>query len=541
MKTTAATLIFFAILAAGCTTHQPEEVSIIPKPVEISYGRGNLELSGQVAVYSKSHQEELAGVAGYIKELLNATDLEPFIAPKTTRRGIILDLDPGMENPEKYRLSIGRRSITITGGSPQGVFYGVQSLRQLLPPEVEKPELAATITKVTLPRLEITDYPLFPYRGMHLDVGRHFFPVSFIKRYIDLMVLHKMNNFHWHLTEDQGWRVEIKAYPLLTEIGAWRDETVILDGSPPPFRYDGIRYGGYYTQEEMREVVEYAAARFVNVIPEIDMPGHSSAALASYPVLGCTGGPYRVETIWGIFHDVFCAGSDYTFEFLETVLTEVVDMFPSQLIHIGGDESPKTRWEKCPRCQARIKEEGLADEYELQSYFIRRIEEFLLTKGRNIIGWDEILEGGLAPNATVMSYRSMQGGIDAARMGHDAIMTPTSHTYFDFYQADPSTQPPAFGGRTTLEVVYSFNPIPDELTPEEARHILGAQGNVWTEHMKTESHVEYMAYPRAVALAEILWTPREKQSFPDFQERLARHFKRLDVLDVNYFPDLHAK
>lgn len=534
----------FLLLQGGCSS-DPDLVQIIPLPVETEYSRGTHKLSGEVPIYIKNDSEALTGAGNYLADLLSATALKPIVhLPQSAagRDGILLEVDPSLGNPEKYILSIGRRQIKILGGSPQGVFYGIQSLRQMFPAETDNPELAAGISSIELQRLRITDYPSFAYRGMHLDVGRHFFTVPFIKRYIDLMVLHKMNNFHWHLTEDQGWRIEIKQYPLLTEVGSVRAETIILDGTPaPPFNYDGIPYGGYYTQDDIREVVAYAAERFVNVIPEIDMPGHSSAALASYPELGCTGGPYRVEPIWGIFHDVFCAGNEQTFEFLEGVLTEVAGLFPSQYIHIGGDESPKTRWAECPKCQARIKEEGLADEHELQSYFIKRVENFMLTLDRNIIGWDEILEGGLAPNATVMSYRSMEGGLLAAQMGHDAIMTPTSHTYFDFYQADPATQPPAFGGRTTLEIVYSFNPIPEELSAEQARHILGAQGNVWTEHMKTEEHVEYMAYPRAIALAEVLWTPKEKQSFEDFRVRLLNHFDRLDAMDVNYFEDLYAK
>jgi hexosaminidase len=527
------------LLTSGCSG-PTEQVHIIPQPVGITYTGGMHTIDGPVQIHYSSEVPELSGVAAYFSGMLEAagiqTTVSTFTGERGPARGIVLVADPDIAHPEAYRLHISRRAIRITGGSPQGVFYGIQSLRQMLPPGIESPELTGTHLPLTLPRLMIEDYPAFSYRGMHLDVARHFFPVSFIKKYIDLMALHKMNNFHWHLTEDQGWRIEIKQYPLLTEVGAWRSETLIGHGGRPPFEFDGKPYGGYYTQEEIREVLAYAAERFVNVIPEIEMPGHATAALASYPHLGCTGGPYEVITRWGVFPDVFCAGNDAVFEFLENVLTEVADLFPSHFIHIGGDECPKTRWKECPQCQARIEEQGLADEYELQSYFIRRIENFLLGLGRNIIGWDEILEGGLAPNATVMSWRGTEGGIEAARLGQNAIMTPGSHCYFDHYQADPETQPLAIGGFTTLEKVYSYNPVPEELSREEARHILGAQGNVWTEYMKTPSHVEYMAYPRAIALAEVVWSPAGTRDYRDFLERLRWHRQRLDALNVNYYP-----
>ncbi len=528
------------VVLFGCT--QPDHnVLIIPQPVEVNYARGVLTLENHLPVYVVGNNETLLGVGNYIVDMFTGTQIPANIVQAETksgiRDGISLEVDLSMDNPEAYRLKINRRQINITGGSAQGVFYGVQTLRQLLPEALEERESASTIASMDLPRLDIYDYPSFEYRGMHLDVARHFYPVDFIKKYIDLMALHKMNNFHWHLTEDQGWRIEIKQYPRLTEVGAWRDETLIGHGGIPPFEYDGIPYGGYYTQEEVREVVAYASERFINVIPEIEMPGHATAALASYPNLGCTGGPYEVITRWGVFHDVFCAGNEEVFEFLENVLLEVMDLFPSSYIHIGGDECPKTRWMECPDCQERIATEGLADEYELQSYFIRRMENFLLEHGRNIIGWDEILEGGLAPNATVMSWRGIEGGIEAARMGHNVIMTPVSHCYFDYYQADPETQPLAIGGFTTLEKVYSYNPIPEELTPEESQYILGAQGNVWTEYMRTPEHVEYMAFPRAIALAEVLWSPESHRSYEDFLIRLNNHTKRLDALNVNYFRD----
>ncbi len=531
--------ILAGILHLGCS-RPAETVHIIPQPVKLEYTRGVHTLSNHIQVRFPEDEPGMPAVAEYLHGLLKPAGFnvsaEPIPRGSTARRGIILATDPQMGHAEGYLLEITPRAIRITGGSLQGVFYGIQSLRQMLPPEIEDPALATGIASIDLPCLKIEDYPAFKYRGMHLDVARHFFPLDFIKKYIDLMAMHKMNNFHWHLTEDQGWRIEIKKYPLLTEVGAWRSETLIGHGGRPPFAFDGEPYGGYYTQDEIREVLAYAAERFVNVIPEIEMPGHATAALAAYPHLGCTGGPYEVITRWGVFHDVFCAGNEEVFGFLEDVLTEVAELFPSPFIHIGGDECPKTRWSDCPKCQARIYEEGLADEYELQSYFIRRMENFLLGLDRSIIGWDEILEGGLAPNATVMSWRGTEGGIEAAQMGQNAIMTPVSHCYFDYYQAEPETQPLAIGGYTTLEKVYSYNPIPEALSREEARHILGAQGNVWTEYMKTPSHVEYMAYPRAIALAEVVWSPIETRDYEDFLERLRLHSKRLDAMQVNYYP-----
>lgn len=526
--------ICLKLLTASKPTQNP--LQIIPAPAELTLSKGQFFLRGDINLVYEPGLKDLAQFlkahlqgARQVNVLLFEGDIYPSRA-----RTIVLKTDHSLDNHEKYTLHITNRSITIAGGGAQGVFYGLQSLRQLLPPELEEPGQVYN-RRISIPCLEITDYPAFGYRGMHLDVARHFFPVSFIKKYIDLLALHKMNTFHWHLTEDQGWRIEIKKYPLLTEVGAWREKTLVGHVGRPPLKYDNTPYGGFYTQEEIREIVEYARERYIRVIPEIEMPGHALAALAAYPQLGCTGGPYKVAPHWGVFEEVFCAGNDQVFEFLEDVLLEVLDLFPSGFIHIGGDECPKTSWRACPKCQERIAVEGLKDEYELQSYFIRRIETFLLTRGRNIIGWDEILEGGLAPQATVMSWRGTQGGIEAARMGHQVIMTPVSHCYFDYYQAERHTQPLAIGGFLPLEKVYSYKPVPEELSEEEAKLILGAQGNVWTEYMKTPEHVEYMAFPRAIALAEVLWTPAENKNFEDFIRRLKRHFLRLDALDVNYF------
>ena len=423
---------------------------------------------------------------------------------------------------EWYSLSVTPKTITINAVHEAGLFRGSRTLIQLL---------EQGRTTGSLPCLTITDYPRFPWRGMHLDPCRHFWSVEFTKKYIDLLARYKMNSFHWHLTDDQGWRIEIKKYPELTAVGAWRKGSQV--GPYSRREYDSIPYGGFYTQDEIREVVAYAAARHINVVPEIEMPGHALAALAAYPHLGCTGGPYEVSKGWGVFEDVFCAGNDSTFAMLEDVLTEVMELFPSEMIHIGGDECPKEAWKKCAKCQARKNAHGLKDEHELQSYFIQRIEKFVNSKGRKIIGWDEILEGGLAPNAAVMSWQGIEGGIAAARSGHYAVMSPGSHCYFDHYQGDPANEPLAIGGYTTVQKVYSYEPIPAELKPEECKYILGAQGNVWTEYILTPEHVEYMAVPRMLALAEVLWTPKAKRNEADFLSRLENEFPKLDAMKVN--------
>jgi hexosaminidase len=395
-----------------------------------------------------------------------------------------------------------------------------------------------------IPAVRIEDEPRFGYRGMHLDVGRHLFPVEFVLEYIDLLAMYRMSAFHWHLTEDQGWRIAIDAYPRLTEIAAWRDETMVGRNFDPRIG-DGRRYGGWYTKEEVRRVVEYAAERHITVIPEIELPGHSSAAVAAYPELGCRDEADGVATGWGIFEDIYCP-NEATFAFLENVLDEVLELFPSPYIHIGGDEAPKTAWEESEFAQDLMAREGLADEQELQSWFIQRIERYLLERDRRLIGWDEILEGGLAPEATVMSWRGTAGGIEAAQQGHDVIMTPTGHAYFDYYQGEQTEEaaaawepgidrePLAIGGYLPLEQVYAFEPVPEELTPEQARFILGAQGNVWTEYIPTPSHVEYMILPRMPAMAEVGWSAPERRDFADFERRLGEHTARWRALGVNY-------
>ncbi|HDJ22656.1 MAG TPA: beta-N-acetylglucosaminidase [Candidatus Aminicenantes bacterium] len=511
---------------------------IIPQPTQLTPQEGEFTLSSTTALKYSSAESNVEPVINFWRERF--TPPTGFVFPLNNDQEtnvIQFGLTASFPGPEgSYKLVIEPKHILIQAGSARGLFYGVQTLRQLLPPAIEsrdKVEVEDSFWKI--PCAIIEDSPRFKYRGLHLDVGRHFFPVQFIKKYIDLIAYLKLNYFHWHLTEDQGWRLEIKRYPLLTKTGAFRKQTLVGHARQKLPVYDGIPYGGYYSQEDVHEIVAYARQRFVTIIPEIEMPGHSLAALAAYPHLGCTKGPYQVAQTWGVFEDVYCAGQEETFEFLVNVLSEVIELFPSEYIHIGGDEVPKKRWQECPRCQQRINEEGLKDEAELQSYFIRRIEKFLHQKGRRLIGWDEILEGGLAPEAIVMSWRGTEGGIEAARQKHYVIMTPYSHCYFDYYQADPRTQPLAIGGFLPLKKVYSFEPIPAELTSEEAQYILGAQGNVWTEYLLNEKYVEYMAFPRACALAEVTWTPKEKKDWWGFLSRLSGFLRHLEALDVNYF------
>lgn len=448
---------------------------------------------------------------------------------------IHLGLDPGVTGEEAYRLVVGGDGVAITASGPAGLFYGLQTLDQLVP-EVA-PSHGGAGGGRSMAGVVIQDAPRFPYRGLHLDVGRHFFGVPFLKEYLDAMAAYKLNTFHWHLTEDQGWRLEIRGYPRLTEVGGCRDETMVARNFDP-YVGDGERYCGWYTQAEAREIVAYARERFITVIPEIEMPGHSVAALAAYPELACTPGPFQVRTTWGVSEDIYCPG-EATFSFLEDVLTQVMDIFPGPYIHIGGDEAPKARWEASDLAQRVIEREGLADEHQLQSWFIGRIERFLNDHGRRLIGWDEILEGGLPPEATVMSWRGTAGGIEAAEQGHDVVMTPNSHLYLDYYQADPDHEPLAGGGFIPLERVYSYEPVPEELSADAARHVLGAQGNVWTEYMPTGDRVEYMAYPRALALAEVVWSPASARDWDGFLARLPRQLQRLQGLNVNYrMPDV---
>ncbi|MBN2732419.1 MAG: beta-N-acetylhexosaminidase [Balneolaceae bacterium] len=529
--------IFLVVSQTGFA-QRVDSTSIIPQPAQLELKEGAFNLTPSSKILLRNSADSLRPLADYLNnQIASATWADLAIVKETTARdsAIVLTLNPEghFKNDEAYHLSVTPQKIEIAAPTTAGVFYGIQSLLQLLPPEIfyDDPTRVPQNTVWNIPAVEITDYPRYEYRGLHLDVARHFFSVSFIKQYIDLLAMHKMNRFHWHLTEDQGWRIQIKQYPKLTEIGAWRDSTLV--GHYGTDRYDGERYGGYYTQEEIREVVQYAKKRHVTIIPEIEIPGHSSAALAAYPELSCNPDKqYHVQTTWGIFEDIYCP-SETTFTFLENVLTEVMKLFPSQYIHIGGDEAPKDAWKNSQLAQRVIEREGLENEEELQSYFITRIEKFLNKHGRQIIGWDEILEGGLAPNATVMSWRGEKGGIKAAKQGHNVVMTPGSPLYFDYYQADAETEPLAIGWLNTLKETYSYEPTPDELTKEESRYILGAQGNVWTEYMKSGNKVEYMAYPRASALSEVVWSPKEKRNWDGFLQRLQTHFQRLEFMGVN--------
>ena len=448
---------------------------------------------------------------------------------------LLMKIDGAKLAKEWYSIEISQKNIVAKATSKAGIFYAFQTILQLLPTEIYKDKFSCT--EIKIPCCSINDEPRFKYRGMHLDVSRHFFQKEFIYKYIDYIAMHKMNVFHWHLTDDNGWRIEIKKYPKLQEISAWR-----VDNETQPWRNrdsatenDKATYGGFYTQKEIKQIIEYAQLRNVTIIPEIEMPGHTLEVLSAYPELACFEGKFYVATgsYWPN-KDIFCAGKEEVFLFIKDVLSEVIELFPSKFIHIGGDEVDKSNWKICPRCQKRIKDEGLKDEFELQSWFIKRIEKFLISKNKKMIGWDEILEGGLASKAVVMSWRGIEGGISAAQQEHDVIMTPGTHCYFDHYQSDAETEPQAIGGYTSLKKVYSFEPIPEILTAEQSKHIIGAQGNVWTEWIETPSHAEYMSIPRMCALAEVVWTSKNNRNWQDFQKRMQTHFIRLQNLGINY-------
>ena len=520
------------------------QVSIVPKPALITLYPGTFKIDNQTELLISSGNKEMLKVAHFFADRMHDAGVADILIKDAMkvdklRHAIVFILAKGKTNfsREGYELKVTQKQIRIVAENGAGWFYGIQSLLQLLPPEVFQTSTSPSGNKWEVPCVLIRDHPRYPYRGMHLDVSRHFFPKEFIKRYIDLIAMYKMNRFHWHLTDDNGWRIEIKKYPKLMQIGAWHVDHEDLPWDKRPVQQPGEKanYGGYYTQDEIREIVKYAADRYITIIPEIEMPAHSAEVLASYPQFSCTGGPFTVPpgSYWPNI-DILCAGNDSVFTFMEDVLTEVMALFPSQYIHIGGDEADKTNWKKCPKCQERIKREGLQDENGLQSYFVKRIEKFIISKQHKLIGWDEILEGGLAPQATVMSWRGVEGGIAAARQGHDAIMTPGSYCYFDHYQADPATEPKAIGGFTSLKKVYSYEPTPEELSVEERKHILGAQGNVWTEFIPTPAQAEYMAVPRMIALAEVVWSPKKERNWLDFQHRLTSQLKRLHYMKVNY-------
>jgi hexosaminidase len=523
---------------AGAASPQSPAPSIVPQPARVERHDGTFVLSPATRI----HVTEATRDLGYLlADLLRpATGLRLQVTGQASAaRGVVLSIDPAMkpDTPDAYHLEVTRSRITIRGAAPAGVFYAIQTLRQLLPPDIFR-DANIEHVKWEMPAVVIEDTPRFAWRGAMLDVSRHFMPKEFVKKFIDLLAIHKMNSFHWHLTDDQGWRIEIKRYPRLTEIGAWRKETIVGKPSKDPALnvFDHERHGGFYTQDDVREIVAYARERFINVVPEIEMPGHSQAAIAAYPELGNLDQPLEVSTTWGV-HQNILNPEESTIRFMENVLTEVMDLFPSQYIHIGGDEADKTQWRASAKVQARMRQLGLKDEAEMQSYFTRQIDTFLAAHGRRLLGWDEILEGGLAQGATVMSWRGVAGGVAAARAEHNVVMAPTSHTYFDYYQtSDTESEPLAIGGLLPLETVYQFDPIPSELSPAQSRHVLGAQGQIWTEYIKGPKQVEFMAFPRLSALAEVLWTPPARRNFDDFNARLTTHLRRLSVLDVNYRP-----
>jgi len=522
-------LFIFIILGVlslpQCTNIEDQKMSIIPKPVSFKESGSSFTIDEKTSLGISA--AELSGLQEYlsdqIKDLSGINTIEGEDEPD-----IKLILNPDLKEDlgtEGYNLNVDKEGIHIDAATKAGVFYGIQSMLQLTNDE-GKVEGAS-----------ISDSPRFEWRGFMLDVSRHFMPKEYILKVIDNLALHKMNTLHLHLTDDQGWRLEIKKYPRLTEVGAWRVNREHLHWNARENQKPGeeATYGGFYSREDIREIVAYAESRFITVVPEIEMPGHTNAVLAAYPEYACTSGPFTVLPggVWPIT-DIFCAGKDRTFDFLEDVLTEVMELFPSKYIHIGGDEANKKEWESCKDCQKRIRQEGLADEHELQSYFITRMEKFLNSHGRQLIGWDEILEGGLAPNAAVMSWRGTQGGIAAAKEGHPVVMSPTSHCYFDYYQGKPELEPLAIGGFLPLQKVYSFNPVPEGLTSAEAKYIIGVQANLWTEYVPGPEHADYMTFPRLSALAEVAWTPQESRDFNEFAGRLRYHLQLMDRKDISY-------
>ena len=527
-------LVIFSL--CGNLSAQKAALSVIPIPTEYELGEGNFVIDQHTVLYVDPAQAEVMHIAESFQKQLRTVSgmllpILPLVDFQDQQHAVVFQLLSDEElGAEGYHLEVTPNHILAQANKPAGLFYALQTVYQLLPPEVVKNEVARAVDW-TVPAVTITDVPAYKWRGLHLDTGRHISSIAFIKKYLDQMAAHKLNTFHWHLTEDQGWRLQIKKYPLLTEVGAYRDSTLV--GHYGTGKYDGKRYGGYYTQEEAREIVAYAKERYITVVPEIEMPGHATAAVASYPQLGNTDEPVKTVTTWGVFPDIFNV-EESTFDFLEDVLVEVMDIFPSKYIHIGGDEAPKDQWEASERIQFKIDSLGLKDEHELQSYFITRIEKFLNSKGRQIIGWDEILEGGLAPNAAVMSWRGEEGGIAAAKDAHYVVMSPGSHLYFDHGQGDPDQEPLNIGGYLPLEKVYSYKPTPDALSDEEAQYIMGAQANVWTEYLPTSDSREYMVFPRISALAEVVWSGEDHKDWESFKKRIPQQLERYELQDLNY-------
>ncbi len=510
-------------------------LGVIPQPVSVESRTGQFRMRAGIAIVAPSQPPEARQVAEYLAQTLaTPTGLKPKVTAASRPAGgaIVLVLAApaaSPANPEGYQLDVSERGVRIESTTPAGLFYGVQTLLQLLPPEIEskKPRTQAW----TIPAVRIVDAPRFAWRGLLLDVSRHFFSKEFVKQYIDRMARYKLNLLHLHLTDDNGWRIEIKNMPELTKVGAWRVPRIVFGGEPPR-EGEAATDGGFYTQDDMRELIAYAKGRFITILPEIEMPGHSLAAIASYPELSCTGLPYPVNpgSNYRGADNALCPGNEKTFAYIEKVLTEVSALFPSQYIHIGGDECDKTFWKTCPKCKKRMEDEHLGNVEELQSYLIRRVEKILESKGKSLIGWDEILEGGLAPNATVMSWRGMGGGIAAAKMNHKVVMSPVEFAYIDYYQGDPSLEPNTFA-KLLLSQCYRFEPVPEGV---DAKLILGGQGNLWTESVPNPRHAEYMTWPRSFALAEVFWSPRAQRNWDDFVRRVEGQFERLDAAQVNY-------
>lgn len=532
-------LAAMAFLLPSTAAGQTADFNIIPRPQQVNVSNdAPFTLSAKTVISLGTNSQDMKRnanmLASYIEQ---ATGIRPAIGKSKNGTAIVLTIDKTIANAEGYKLDADAKQIRIAGASAAGVFYGIQTLRKSLP------LVNGKASKVSIPAVHIADAPRFAYRGTHLDISRHFVTVDSVRQFIDMLALHNINRFHWHLTDDQGWRIEIKKYPLLTQIGSKRAQTVIGHNSG---KYDGKPYSGFYTQKQIRDIVKYAADRYITIVPEIDLPGHMQAALAAYPDMGCTGGPYEVWQKWGVSDNVLCAGNDKTLTFIDNVLKEITKLFPSKYIHVGGDECPKTQWQKCPKCQARIKalnleaKDGHSAEERLQSYIITHASNYLKSLGRNTIGWDEILEGGLAEGATVMSWRGESGGIAAAKQHHDVVMTPNSYLYFDYYQSlDKANEPLAIGGYLPLETVYSYEPMPKELTADEARHIIGVQANIWTEYMPTFKQMQYMALPRLAALSEVQWSQPALKDYTSFTNRLTEFTHLYDRLGYNYAKHLY--
>ena len=523
----AAFMSFAGAMAAD--DNRVADYNVIPLPQEVTLTqKGAFVLTGATPIVYPEGDEQLKNNAQFLSDYIaDVTALRLTTTSAKVKNAITLRLNKKVQSKEGYVITVDKKGVVIEGATAAGVFYGVQTLRKSIP--VDK-----SLTEVTLPAVMLKDAPRFGYRGVMLDCARHYFPVKFVKQFIDLIAMHNMNVFHWHLTDDQGWRIEVKKYPGLAKIGSVREKTVLGHNSDV---FDDTPYGGYYTQEEAREIVKYAADRFITVIPEIDMPGHMIAALAAYPDMGCTGGPYKVSPIWGIMPDVLCLGNEKTYQFCEDVLSEMMDIFPSEYIHLGGDETPNVRWKECPKCKALMAKENLTPG-KLQGYFTNRIEKFVNSKGRRIIGWDEILDGDINQSATIMSWRGTAPGARGAKMGHDVIMSPSSHVYFDYYQTRQGEsqweEPLLIGGNLPIERTYSLEPVPEGADAETASHIIGVQGNLWTEYIAGPSLAEYQVLPRMGALSEVQWRPQGQKDFENYKVRQTRMLKLYDAYGLVY-------